>query len=175
VVIHQIQIKYDASADRLLMQVRTRDGEHLAVWLTRRMVQRLWAPFQQVVTQLAMAQATPGAVARPEARATLAEAARSTPLPGADFSQKFAAAEPGHKPLGQEPLLATEIELQSTPARGLRMKLREQQGRNFALQINEELAVALLRLLEQALLAADWGLRVETPPAADNPAATLLN
>lgn len=174
-VIHQIQIKYDAAADRLLMQVRTRDGEVFAVWLTRRMVQRLWPPFQQVVTRLAVAQATPDAVVLPEARAMLAEAARSKPLPGADFSQKFAAAEPDHKPLGQEPLLATEIELQSTPGRGLHMKLREQQGRHFALQINEELAVALLRLFDQALQAADWGLRFDVPPAADRPPATLLN
>lgn len=174
-VIHQIQIKYDAAADRLLMQVRTRDDELFAVWLTRRMVQRLWPPFQHVVTQLAVARAVPHAVAVPEARAMLAEAARSKPLPGADFSQKFAAAPDSPKPLGQEPLLATEIELQSDGSHGLRMQLREQQGRHFALQINEELAIALLRLLEQALRAADWGLRTDAPPAADTPSAALLN
>ena len=38
--IHQIQVKYDALADRLLLQIRTRDEQLFPIWLTRRMVMR---------------------------------------------------------------------------------------------------------------------------------------
>lgn len=156
-MIHQIQIKYDAAADRLLMQVRTRSGEIFAVWLTRRMMQRLWPPFQQLSAQMALTRAAPDAVLMPEARAMLADVARSRPLPNADFTQRFTS-DSASLPLGKEPLLAAEIELQASAQRGVLMTIRESRDRHVALQINEELHAALLRLFEQALDAADWGL-----------------
>lgn len=161
-VIHQIQIKYDAMADRLRLQVRTRAGEVFALWLTRRMVQRLWPAFQQVGARLALAGAQPDAVLLPEARAMLAEAVRSRPLPHADFSQPFGG-ENDRQPLGAEPLLATEVELRPQTGGGLQMRVSESGGRRIVLQLNDELHAALLRLLEQAVAASDWGL---APPAA---------
>jgi hypothetical protein len=156
-MIHQIQIKYDPLADRLLMQVRTRAGEVFAIWLTRRMVQRLLPPFQQIGTRLSLAKAHPDSVLLPEARAMLEDAVRSRPLPNADFTQDFST-DNTRQPLGAEPLLAAEVELQADAQRGLRMQVREARGRQIALQFNEELHAALSRLFEQALAAADWGL-----------------
>jgi hypothetical protein len=163
-VIHQIQIKYDAVADRLLMQVRTRAEELFAIWLTRRMVQRLWPPFQQLGAKAALARARPHAVLLPEARAMLADVARQRPLPNADFTQHFNS-EDARQPLGPQPLLAAEVELQAEPNGGLRMKVSEAQGRQITLQFNDELHAALSRLFEQALTAADWGLPPLAPPA----------
>ena len=169
-MIHQIQIKYDAFADRLLMQVRSRAGEVYAVWLTRRMMQRLWPPFLQLSGQQALAGASPGAVVLPEARAMLAESARLRTLPNADFKQPFNADQTS-QPLGDEPLLAAEIELKADPQRGLWMTVREAQGRHVALQMNEELHTAMLRLFEQALTSADWNLpRTPAQAPAERPA-----
>ena len=39
--IHQLQLRYDPVADRLLPSVRTHQAELYRVWLTRRMVARL--------------------------------------------------------------------------------------------------------------------------------------
>ena len=36
----------------------------------------------------------------------------------------------------------------------------------MTLELSDELAIGLLRLLEQALIEADWGI-LETPPAAE--------
>jgi len=174
-MIHQIQIKYDALADRLLMQVRTRADEVFAIWLTRRMVQRLLPPFQQIGTRLSLAKAHPDSVLMPEARAMLEDAARSRPLPNADFTQQFST-DNTRQPMGPEPLLAAEVELQADPHRGLRMQVREAQGRHVTLQFNEELHVALSRLFEQALAAADWGLApLATPTSSNSAAPPLLN
>lgn len=174
-MIHQIQIKYDPLADRLLMQVRTRAGELFAIWLTRRMVQRLLPPFQQLATRLTLAHAHPQSVVLPEARAMLEDAVRSRPLPNSDFSQHFST-DPASRPLGQEPLLAAEVELLADPQRGLRMLVREAQGRHLTLQLNDELHAALSRLFEQALAAADWGLQLPVAAApAQSPPPALLN
>ena len=89
IVIHQILIKYDAAADRLLLQVRTRADEVFAIWLTRRMLLRLWPPVQQLGVRVALARSHPDAVLLPDARAMLADAARQRPRPNADFTQLF--------------------------------------------------------------------------------------
>jgi hypothetical protein len=166
--IHQMQVKYDLNADRLLWQVRTRGGEIYAVWLTRRMVSRLWPPFQQLVTRGAVAQvARPDAMVLPEAREMLAQAARDRPLPSADFKTQFDAT-PTAQPLGPEPLLPTAIDLSpGTTGHGMAIKLREPGGRAVELKLGDDLSTALLRLVEKAVASADWGLAIGAPAASD--------
>ncbi len=166
--IHQIQVRYDAAADRLLMQLRTTAAEHYAVWLTRRMVSRLYPPFRQAVTQASVAQATPQALPVPEARQMLEQAALQRPLQGADFQQAFTTADASH-PLGPEPLLADAADLRPGANGQLTLAVRETRGRRIELTLTAELATALLRLMDGALAAADWGLPFPGPEA---PAAT---
>ncbi len=166
-----MQVRYDALADRLLWQVRTRTGEMYAVWLTRRMVGRLWPPYQQMVTRAGISHATPDATVLPEAREMLEQAVRERPLPSADFKTQFNP-KPIAQPLGPEPLLPTAIDL--TPdaqGAGLAITLREEAGRSIQLRLGADLSTALLRLLDQALRASDWGLPGGAVPAeAANPA-----
>jgi hypothetical protein len=166
--IHQMQLRYDINADRLLLQVRSREAELFGVWLTRRMVSRLRPPFQQAVTRLGLAHAAPQAMPVPEARAMLEQAVRDRPLPNADFAQPFET-ENVTLPLGPEPLLPAEIDIRGLPRGGLVLSLREARGRRLELALNDELATALLRLLDKALAAADWGLA--PAPAAEASAA----
>lgn len=164
--IHQMQVRYEALADRLLMQVRTRASEVFAVWLTRRMMQRFWPTFHRVATQMPVAGKSPGALLAPEAQAMLAESALQRPLAGADFNQPFGSPE-DRQPMGAEPMLASEIQLQSDPKQGLRLALSDAQGRHLTLQLSEDMVTALLRLVEKALADADWGLAAPAIAAAD--------
>ncbi|MDP2004830.1 MAG: hypothetical protein Q8K45_04075 [Rubrivivax sp.] len=155
--IHQIQVRYAATADRLLLQLRTTQAEVYAVWLTRRMVQRLYPPFRQAVTQASVARATPQALPVPEARQMLEQAALQRPLQGADFAQPFADADAIH-PLGPEPLLPDTADLRPGADGQLTLAVRETRGRRIELTLNADLATALLRLLDHALVAAEWGV-----------------
>ena len=153
-----MQVRYNPAADRLLWQVRTSTGELFAVWLTRRMVRQLWGPLTLLVTQAAVAQVVPHALVLPEAREMMAQAARSRQLPGADFATPFDP-KPAAHPLGPEPLLPTTVDLSPGPdGRGLRLTVKEPGGRNLSLQLSNDLATGLMRLLEKALAEADWGL-----------------
>jgi hypothetical protein len=168
--IHQMQLRYQPAADRLLWQLRTTNGDLYAVWLTRRMVRLLWPPMAKLVTHAGIAQSLPHATVLPEAQAMLAQAVRDRPLPGASFAEPFdnrATAQP----LGADPLLPDAIDLGPGDAgQGLKLQLREDGGRRLAMQLSADLATALLRLLEQALAAADWGLA--TAPVAPNSDST---
>ncbi len=180
--IHQMQVRYDPAADRVLWQVRTASGELYALWLTRRMLRKLWPPLHRLVTQAGISQVAPHAVVLPEAQAMMAQAARERPLPQADFSKPFDAT-PAAMPQGPEPLLPTEIDLGPGPTgAGLALAAREPGGRRLALQLTADLATGLQRLLEQALVDADWGFgpaaalaaeASDTPDSAPPPARVL--
>ena len=171
--IHQMQVRYQPGPDRMLWQVRTSGGELFAVWLTRRMLRLLWPPLQQLVTRAGVARVLPNASPAhwmPEAQAMLTQAARERPLPTARFNEVFDT-QAVTQPLGAEPLLPEAIDLGLvTDGQGLQLQVREAGGRRLALKLNDDLATALLRLLEQALGEADWGL--QTAEAAPSAAAT---
>ena len=172
-----MQVRYQPTTDRVLWQVRSTAGELFAVWLTRRMLKQLWPPLANLVTTAAVAQVAPSATVLPEAREMLAQAARSRPLPGTDFAKPFDP-KPVAQPLGAEPLLPTEIDLgPGANGQGLRITAREQAGRQMSLQLSNDLATALLRLVEQALVEADWGFGAANPAAqaAEPPPPSALN
>ncbi len=169
--IHQIQLRYDATADRLLMQVRTTKAELYAVWLTRRMTAKVYPPFRQAVTRASVAQAAPQAMPVPEARQMLEQAALQRPLPGTDFEKPFAEADASH-PLGPEPLLPAAIDLRPVASGVLVIALREERGRRLEMSLTTELSTALLRLMDGALKMADWALPAQAAPAADAVTAT---
>ena len=165
--IHQIQLRYEATADRLLLQVRSTQAEIYAAWLTRRLVSRLLPPFRQAVMASGLQSVAPHALPVPEARQMLEQAALQRPLPGTQFNQPFQADEQCRHPLGTEPLLADGGELRQGPGAELHLVLQETRGRHIDLGLTPELATAMLRLLEQALEAADWGLPSRAVAAAD--------
>ena len=160
-----MQVRYQPAADRVLWQVRTQTGELFAVWLTRRMLKQLWPPLAQLVTRAGVAQMAPNATVLPEAQAMMAEVARARPLANANFTTPFDP-KPAAQPLGPEPLLPTAVDLgPGANGKGLRISAREPGGRHMSLQLSDDLATALLRLLEQALLEADWSLGGAAPAA----------
>ena len=165
-----MQVRYQPGPDRVLLQVRTSASELFAVWLTRRMVRLLWPPLHKLVTQAGVAQVAPNATVLPEAQAMMAQAARERPLPTARFNEPFET-KAAAQPLGPEPLLPEAIDLGPGAAgKGLQLQVRETGGRRLALQLNDDLATALMRLLEQALKEADWGLTDKTVTSEAAPA-----
>lgn len=161
-----MQVRYQQAADRVLWQLRTQQGELYAVWLTRRMLKQLWSPLTGMVTQASVVQLAPNATVLPEAREMMAQAARIRPLANSDFSTPFDTT-PAAQPLGSEPLLPHAIDLApGSDHQGLQMAVREPSGRQITLQLSADLATAWMRLLEQAIAEADWGLSPAAPATA---------
>lgn len=165
-----MQVRYQPTADRVLWQLRTAAGEMFAVWLTRRMLRQLWPHLNRVVTLASMARVAPNAIALPEAQAMMAQAARNRTLPNTDFATPFDP-KPAALPLGPEPLLPMAFDIgPGQQGKGVRLAAREPEGRNITLELSEDLATGLMRLLEQALVEADWGF-LESPAAPAEPAS----
>ncbi len=180
--IHQIQVLYDSTADRLLLHMRTGAAEVYSIWLTRRMLSRLYTPFRTTVTLTSVAQTTPQALPVPEARQMLEQAALDRPLANADFGKPFVSADASY-PLGSDPLLPDTVDLRPGQGGQTVLAFREPRGRRIEVALSIELSAALLRLVDSALVAAQWGLPAATTgaePAAgveglgDAPAAGRL-
>jgi len=167
-----MQVRYEPTADRVLWQLRTAAGELFAVWLTRRMLRQLWPHLLRLVTDASVLRLAPHATVLPEARAMLAQAARSRSLPDTDFATPFDAKATA-LPLGALPLLPVAIDLGPGPdGKGLALSAREADGRNIRLALSDDLATGLMRLLEQALAATDWGIPEPAAEAATAQGAT---
>ena len=170
--IHQIQVLYDTTADRLLLHMRTGAAEVYAVWLTRRMVSRLYAPFRKAVTATSVAQTAPQALPVPEARQMLEQAALDRPLAHADFGKPFVTTDASY-PLGPDPLLPDTVDLRPGQAGHILLAFREPRGRRVEVVLNNELSAALLRLIDSALAASEWALPAPGAGAQEEPAAAI--
>jgi len=170
-----MQLRFDPTADRLLWQLRTFGGELFAVWLTRRLMRMLWPHLHEQATRSGIKQLMPHATVTPEAREMLGQAARERPLPNAQFDKPFDSNAVA-RPLGAEPLLPSLFKLSPGPqGQGITLELLEDPGRRMTLQLSDDLATALVRLIEQALPEADWSLLGQGPATAEPSRPMTLN
>ena len=171
--VHQMSATYVAEHDRILLRINTTQGSEMHLWLTRRLMLGLWPALRQAVLGIPRSTATaaPLATTPGDARAESlkAEFAHAAALLKSDFSQPYAAPAQA-LPDGPAPLLVGEVELAATSFDGgLRVHWREmpaagQPQRGYQLELAPQLAHGLVRLLEQALGQAQWGLGDPPPP-----------
>jgi len=176
--IHQMSVTYLPEQDRILMRINTVEDEEMRMWLTRRLMVGLWPLMSRMMTEHLLKLESAGASlsgANPELKKMLAEFRKEEFLQHADFETPYK--EGQHRlPLGEEPLLVTDVD--ATPQAGgpLRLNFNERpsQGdakpRSFQMELQPKLMQGLMHLLEQALQQSQWR-EAFVPPAAAEPAA----
>ena len=171
--IHQLSIRYLLEHDRIQMRVNTTDNEELQLWLTRRMTLQLWPVLNQlVIDQYAIPANAKSdgyvnlAALDAPTRQLLTEQCKQETLQNADFQTPYRN-EAAARPLGDAPLLVTEVTMSTTEQRHLRLNFKEQIGddtpRACQMELNGELVFGLLQLMEQALAQSQWS--AAAPPA----------
>jgi hypothetical protein len=157
--IHQLSVSHDERQDRLLLRVNTQEGEEFRFWFTRRMVARLLPAIEQVIGTLE-SQRSGVTSTHPQTRQLLTEMQREAFVQQADFKTPYAA-QSHHLPLGELPLLVTDVQLSLLPQQLLQVLLQDhsqEPGRQCQLQLAPELVHGLLHLSHQAVAKAEWGL-----------------
>jgi hypothetical protein len=178
--IRQLSVSYIIDQDRILMRIRTSTDEAMALWFTRRLCSQLWPLLNRVTTDLFAI--PPNAVSDGgvdldqlslESRQMLVDMQRQQALQNADFSAPFQAGEKSKQPLGESPLLVTEINISPRPhtASGqmqLQIQFREvledrPQARGFEMVLAADFVFNIMHLLESAIKQSDWGLDASNP------------
>lgn len=151
--IRQLQIAHDALQDRLILRVSTQADEEFRVWLTRRFLHELWPHLTKLLVQ-------------PQNSIPLAPGAEAIPaLPS--FEQPFLDDKATY-PLGSNPLLTSEIKVDTLADGSFHLTFREGRERSFDLGLTPDLLQALCAMLRAAADQAQWGLDM----AYATPAAT---
>ncbi len=165
--IHQLSVRYLPEQDRILLSVNTTDGQELDLWLTRRMCLALWPQLNRMAIDHFAVPAdakSDGFVDLTaldvKTRTVLADYRRQELLQTADFSTPYRSA-PGPRPLGDAPLLATEITMSPSPDQQVSIHFKEQidphgTGRAMQLALQAQLVFSLVQMLGQALEHTQW-------------------
>ena len=172
--IHQLSVTYLAEQDRILMRVNTTASEEMRLWLTRRLMLGLWPLLSRLLTEHLLkleAAGTSLGAADEELKKMLADFRKEEFLQHADFDTPYQDNKQA-LPLGEEPLLVTDVDAAPLPNGRLRLSFNEAvpdqrpgaEPRRFQMEMEPRLMQGLLHLLEQALVQSRW--RESFQPAA---------
>lgn len=164
--IHQLSVTYLPEQDRILARINTTAGEEMRLWLTRRLMVGLWPLLSKVMTGHLLRLEAAGTsldAADDEMKKMLADFRKEEFLQHADFETPYQE-NPPTLPLGEEPLMVTDVDAAPLPNGRLRLSFNETvppkdegaQPRRFQMEMEPRLMQGLLHLLEQALVQSRW-------------------
>ncbi|OGT79361.1 MAG: hypothetical protein A3H91_00625 [Gammaproteobacteria bacterium RIFCSPLOWO2_02_FULL_61_13] len=151
--LHQMNISYVATEDRLLLRASTRGGDEYRIWLTRRFCSLLSGIVQ---TQMEKFGGAPVLAASNEARQLFKQGA---------MEKKFAAENNTNFPLGPSGILAHRINSKINEDGTLALQLLPGSGEGITLNLNQTLLYMFYNLLAQGMEQAEWHLGQANPDA----------
>ncbi len=184
--IHQLSVTYLPEKDRILARVNTTAGEEIRLWLTRRLLVGLWPLLSRAMTSHILRLEAAGTsldAADAGMKKMLADFRKEEFLQHADFDTPYQD-QKQVLPLGEEPLMVTDVDAAPLPNGRLRLSFNENipgpvppagappaQARRFQMEMEPRLMQGLLHLLEQALAQSHWREPFEPAASAtDDPA-----
>ena len=125
--IHQMSVTYLPEQDRILMRINTVEGEEMRKWRTRRLMVGLWPLLSKLLTEHLLKLESAGASlsgANPELKKMLADFRKEEFLQHADFDTPYKEGQQ-RLPLGEEPLLVTDVDASPLANGPLRLNFNE--------------------------------------------------
>ena len=144
--IRQIQVANNALEDRLQIRIATQENEEIGVFITRRFLRELWPHLMTILLDRFTTSGNPQTQKK------------SSSAPS--FDQAFNN-ENAQFPLGETPLLASEINLEMVGQEAVKVTFREGQERNISLSLDADLMHAFCAMLRTASDQAGWDLQLE--------------
>ena len=173
--IHQLSVTYLAEQDRILVRINTASAEEMRLWLTRRLMLGLWPLLSKLLTKHLLKLEAAGTsldTADEDLKKMLADFRKEEFLRHADFETPYKD-EQAVLPLGEEPLLVTDVDASPLPNGRLRLSFNEkppeaEKPRSFQMEMEPKLMQGLMHLLEQALDRSQWREPFGAPVAVDD-------
>ena len=170
--LHQITFQYDGVEDRLLLRINTLEKIEFRLWITRRVAKRLWDSLLGKLEQ----EAGTRAALPPKAKQAVLSMQHQEAVQSGEFSKTHEEGGQTH-PLNKAPLLVAGLEWGAWKDRMGPLTFHTKDGKDFRLNLNEEMLHGLCHLLTSAALRADWrlDLRLGDPAVVVPEKASLLH
>lgn len=169
--IHQIQIRFDETEDRLLLRLSTTDHCEFRFWLTRRFTRRLWTMLVQMLEwDRAVKQQLDA-----QTRNTVLDLQNEGYARQADYTKGFeepAEGAPRRLPLGEAPVLLGKAEGRKRDDGVQMLSLHPLQGTGIDMTLDTRLLHIFTRLLREQVATTGWdvNLALYAPTAESAPA-----
>ena len=172
--IHQLSVTYLAEQDRILVRINTASAEEMRLWLTRRLLLGLWPLLSRLMTRHLLKLEAAGTsldTADEDLKKMLADFRKEEFLRDADFDTPYQENQSA-LPLGDEPLLVTDVDAAPLPNGRLRLSFNERppgtdKPRSFQMEMEPKLMQGLMHLLDQALARSQWREAFGAPQAVE--------
>lgn len=148
----QIQARYIAEEDRVLMRMNTVTSEEFRFWLTRRFLQRLWPVLQEALMASPHIQQQQDFSSQQAVLAFEHEKAHSKAL----FHNNFT--ESDNLPLGTDPLLVTTANFRHLEGLNFSISLHNPSQQGIDMTLTNDLLHLWCKLLDEAVQQAAWSM-----------------
>ena len=180
--IHQLNLKFDAEQDRLLVRINTKTGEEIRLWLSRRLtlgvlplMRKLTAEQTAKSAALAAEQGTGFSARDPKIREILSEFNKDATLRTSDFVTPFKEAASTERSAVPALLVST---VAITPLANLHLTVKftghsvagagpADEKRDVRMDLDERLMHGFMHLLETAFAASQWSVCTVSPLDAE--------
>ena len=147
--INQIQATYDSKEDRILLKFKTQGDAILHAWMTRRFT-KLLLPILQGQNPVS------GESLLQEKAQLVSQMQQEKAASEADFSSQFNAPSEPNYPIGELPILLTQISFKDLKGEQPKFILEPDDGAGLVLPYSGELLGPLLKIVHAAVEKAEW-------------------
>jgi hypothetical protein len=144
--LHQINISYVATEDRLMMRINTKQGDEFRLLLTRRFAGILLGLLNKEIDKQG---GIPALASTNETRTMFKQGAMDKP---------YEAEKIVDYPLGQTGILTYKINYKSTAESSLALEILPENGKGVNMNLNKSMLFMFYNLLTQACGQTDWRL-----------------
>ena len=170
---HQMQLSYVSTEDRLLFHLNTKARQEFRFWMTRRYVMILWHSLNQLLAkeEPAAAAAVPEvpvpALVDPLVEAAKKEFKHQEFVAQADFKTQYQ--ESTYLPLGEAPALLFSVGIKPAPDGTAMLCMHPEKGQGIEMVLNEQILHSLCQLIIDTTTKADCRLNLAFLPRGGNP------
>lgn len=162
----QMNVAYDRGQDRILLRLSTDQDTEYRMWLTRRMLLGMWPGIVSLVQSTPMARQQ----VDPEAKKAIVEFQREQALRQATFDAPYEGDR--LKPaIAGEPFLVWGIQMRPAQGGGHDINFVPKEGQGVHVRLQDAMLHAFVKLLQDVVRAAEWGIALELPVGGTTPAA----
>ncbi|MBI9076098.1 MAG: hypothetical protein JEZ02_11865 [Desulfatibacillum sp.] len=155
----QINVRYDAAEDRLLLRMNTPTPDGSAeyrLWLTRRFVQLMWQGLEKSMA----ADQTADPAVQSSQREAVRQFKEEAALSSADFATPYRK-EAVVTPLGPDPILITKMQIKQAEGGKKVLIMSGEDGPSVTLALAENMLHSVRKLIADASDRAQWGLSLK--------------
>lgn len=161
---HQMQLTYVSTEDRLLFRINTKARQEFRFWMTRRYVLILWNSLNQLLAKEVGIDPveTEKPLHDPLVEAAKKEIKHQEMVSQADFTTQYQ--ESTYLPLGETPALLFSVGLKTSPDGQTLLCLHPENGQGIEIALNEQILHSLCQLIIDTTTKSDWRLNLEFLP-----------